>query len=619
SGKELTLTGAGTVVVKAVQAGNENYEAAEAVSRTFTVNKASQDIAFSELTDKTFGDPAFELVASASSGLEVSFELVSGPATLSGKELTLTATGTVVVKAVQAGNENYEAAEAVSRTFTVAGSKENQTITFVALADKTFGDPAFELVASASSGLEVSFELVSGPATLSGKELTLTGAGTVVVKAVQAGNENYEAAEAVSRTFTVNKASQDIAFAELTDKTYGDAAFELQASASSGLEVSFELVSGPATLSGKELTLTGAGTVVVKAVQAGNENYEAAESVSRTFTVNKASQDIAFAELTDKTYGDPAFELVASASSGLEVSFELISGPATLSGKELTLTGAGTVVVKAVQAGNENYEVAESVSRTFTVAGSKENQTITFVALADKTFGDPAFELVASASSGLEVNFELVSGPATLSGKELTLTGAGTVVVKAVQAGNENYEAAESVSRTFTVEKASQTITFEPIEGLVVVGEPIQLSAVSSEGLTVAFELLQGNGELNGSILTPTLPGEFKVRAHQDGNANIESAEEFQFFTVSQPTGLKEIFEKIVKIYPNPSRDFVSIDLPDADVIKILILNSRGQVVKTIQPHEKHRINIQDLVSGNYFISIQTDEFIVTKRLMVVR
>ncbi len=617
SGKELTLTGAGTVVVKAVQAGNENYEAAESVSRTFTVNKASQDIAFAELTDKTYGDAAFELVASASSGLEVSFELISGPATLSGKELTLTGAGTVVVKAVQEGNENYETAEAVSRTFTV--NKASQDIAFSELTDKTFGDPAFELVASASSGLEVSFELVSGPATLSGKELTLTGAGTVVVQAVQAGNENYEAAEPVSRTFTVNKASQDITFADLVDKTYGDPAFELVASASSGLEVSFELVSGPATLSGKELTLTGAGTVVVKAVQAGNENYETAEAVSRTFTVNKASQDIAFAELTDKTYGDPAFELVASASSGLEVSFELISGPATLSGKELTLTGAGTVVVKAVQAGNENYEAAEPVSRTFTVAGSKENQTITFVALADKTFGDPAFELVASASSGLEVSFELVLGPATLSGKELILTGAGTVVVKAVQAGNENYEAAESVSRTFTVEKASQTITFEPIEGLVVVGEPIQLSAVSSEGLTVAFELLQGNGELNGSILTPTLPGEFKVRAHQDGNANIESAEEFQFFTVSQPTGLKEIFEKIVKIYPNPSRDFVSIDLPDADVIKILILNSRGQVVKTIQPHEKHRINIQDLVSGNYFISIQTDEFIVTKRLMVVR
>ena len=617
SGKELTLTGAGTVVVKAVQAGNENYEAAESVSRTFTVNKASQDIAFAELTDKTFGDPAFELVASASSGLEVSFELISGPATLSGKELTLTGAGTVVVKAVQAGNENYEAAEPVSRTFTV--NKASQDIAFADLVDKTYGDPAFELVASASSGLEVNFELVSGPATLSGKELILTGAGTVVVKAVQAGNENYEAAEAVSRTFTVNKASQDIAFADLVDKTYGDPAFELVASASSGLEVSFELILGPATLSGKELTLTGTGTVVVKAVQAGNENYEAAEAVSRTFTVNKASQDIAFADLVDKTYGDPAFELVASASSGLEVSFELISGPATLSGKELTLTGAGTVVVQAVQAGNENYEVAEPVSRTFTVAGSKENQTITFVALADKTFGDPAFELVASASSGLEVSFELVSGPATLSGKELILTGAGTVVVKAVQAGNENYEVAESVSRTFTVEKASQTITFEPIEGLVVVGEPIQLSAVSSEGLTVAFELLQGNGELNGSILTPTLPGEFKVRAHQDGNANIQSAEEFQFFTVSQPTGLKEIFEKIVKIYPNPSRDFVSIDLPDADVIKILILNSRGQVVKTIQPHEKHRINIQDLVSGNYFISIQTDEFIVTKRLMVVR
>ncbi|PKQ63072.1 hypothetical protein BZG02_09905 [Labilibaculum filiforme] len=495
--------------------------------------------------------------------------------------------------------------------------KKSQEISFADISNKTYGDTAFELVASASSELEVSFELVSGPATLSGKEVSITGAGEIIVKAVQAGNENYEAAELVSRTFTVNKASQTIAFADLTDKTYGDTAFELVASASSELEVSFELVSGPATLSGKEVSITDAGEIIVKAVQAGNENYEAAESVSRTFTVNKASQTIAFADLTDKTYGDTAFELVASASSELEVSFELISGPATLSGKEVSITGAGEIIVKAVQAGNENYEAAESVSRTFSV--NKASQTIAFADLTDKIYGDAAFELVASASSELEVSFELVSGPATLSGKEVSISGAGEIIVKAVQAGNENYEAAESVSRTFTVNKASQTIAFDPIEGVVLVGEPLQLIATSSEGLSIIFEMLEGDGEIIGSVLTPSSPGEFSLRAYQGGTDNIESAEAIQTFTVSQTTGLQEVFEKDVRIYPNPTRDYIAINLPEVEVIKILILNSRGQVVKTVQPQQKHRINVQDLVSGTYFISIQTDQFVITKRILVIQ
>ncbi|PCH67083.1 MAG: hypothetical protein COC06_11840, partial [Bacteroidales bacterium] len=417
------------------------------------------------------------------------------------------------------------------------------------------------------------------------------------------------------RSDAVANKSQEITFAELSDKTYGET-FELVASSTSGLEVSFELVSGPASLSGKEISINGVGTIVVKALQAGNENYEAAETVSRTFTVNKATQNIAFADLDDKTYGDAAFELVASASSGLEVSFELVSGSVTLSGNELSITGAGIVVVKALQAGNENYEAAETESRTFSV--NKATQDIAFADIDDKTYGDAAFELVASASSGLEVNFELISGPVTLSGNELSITGVGTVAVRAIQAGNENYELA-SISRTFEVYKSDQTITFEVIEGIVVVGEPIQLSAISSEGLTVEFEVLEGDGELNGSILIPTLHGEFEVRAFQVGTDFIGYAEAVQTFTVSQPTGIKEIFEKAVTIYPNPTSDYLNIDLPDVHVNQILILNGRGQVIKTLKTFENIRINIQDLVSGTYFISIQTDQFVITKRLIVVR
>jgi hypothetical protein len=53
---------------------------------------------------------------------------------------------------------------AVSSVFTVV--KKDQTITFGALARKTYGDAPFTVSATASSGLPVSFSIVSGPATI---------------------------------------------------------------------------------------------------------------------------------------------------------------------------------------------------------------------------------------------------------------------------------------------------------------------------------------------------------------------------------------------------------------------------------------------------------------------
>ncbi|GKT32070.1 T9SS type A sorting domain-containing protein, partial [Aduncisulcus paluster] len=252
------------------------YAAAEAKSRTFTVSKAAQIITFDAIADKVYGDAAFKLVASSSSDLAVSFKVVSGPATITGDELTITGTGNVTVEATQYGNEMYAAAEVKSRTFTVA--KATQVITFDAIADKVFGDAPFTLVASASSDLAVSFNVVSGPAEITGDELTITGTGNVTVEATQAGNEMYAAAEAKSRTFIVSKAAQVITFDAIADKVYGDAPFTLVASSSSNLAVSFKVVSGPATITGDELTITGTGNVTVEATQAGNEMYAAAEA-----------------------------------------------------------------------------------------------------------------------------------------------------------------------------------------------------------------------------------------------------------------------------------------------------------------------------------------------------
>lgn len=239
--------------------------------------------------------------------------------------------------------------------------RKYQNITISDIEDKTYGDEPFELITSTDSGLPLNIEIVSGPATLDSTFVTITGAGTVTIRVSQPGNENYFPATA-ERTFTVNKATQSITFDAIENKTYGDAPFELRAAADSGLPITFEVISGPATLDTTVLTITGAGTITVKASQPGNENYEPV-STEQTFVVGKASQTIDFAPLPPANVQD-VVTLSATASSGLPVAFDIISGPGALAGNALSFTGEGAVVVEASQPGDANYLPASTVEQT---------------------------------------------------------------------------------------------------------------------------------------------------------------------------------------------------------------------------------------------------------------
>ncbi|QNF31654.1 T9SS type A sorting domain-containing protein [Adhaeribacter swui] len=101
-----------------------------------------------------------------------------------------------------------------------SGANLKQYIVFNPIPYKILGDMPFTLSATASSGLPVSFKVVSGPATLKGNILTLTGVGTVTIKATQAGSATYLSAEA-TQTFLVQPVSL---IRKGWDKTYGGSA-----------------------------------------------------------------------------------------------------------------------------------------------------------------------------------------------------------------------------------------------------------------------------------------------------------------------------------------------------------------------------------------------------------
>jgi hypothetical protein len=550
----VTIVGAGSTTITASQSGSSNFNAATAVTQTLTVNKANQTITFNSLAPKTFGDADFTLTATASSGLTpITYNSSSpGVATVSGNTVTIVGAGSTVITASRSGNANYNDAIAVPQTLTV--NKANQTITFNALTAKTFGDAAFNLTATASSGLSPAYTSSNtAVATVSGNTVTIVGAGSAVITASQSGDTNYNSAANKTQTLTVNKANQTITFGPLASKTFIDLPFSLNATASSTLGVSYSSSNtSVATVNGSTITIVGVGNTLITASQAGDTNYNGATSVSQSLTVNKADQTIVFGDLGAKNQSDLPFQLTGSSTSGLSITYTS-SNPAvaTISGNTVTIVAPGTTDITASQSGNANFNAATNVVRSL-VVNTKTAQTITFASLSNKVFGDPNFNLSASASSGLPVSFTS-SNPAvaTVSGNTVTIVAAGTTNIVASQSGDNTFNNATDVIRSLVVSKANQTITFAALGQVSITQGSVPLSATSSVGLPIGFSSSNNSvASVNGTTLTLNGIGSANITAEQAGNNNYNSATAVSTIVVSaklsQTIAFTPIADKII-------------------------------------------------------------------------
>jgi large repetitive protein len=447
AGSTVTLMGAGTVVLQASQAADVNYVAATQ-NATFNIAAATPAIAFT-VANHTYGDAAFTIGATSNSTGAFTYTVVSGPATVSGSTVTLTGAGTVVLQASQAADTKYTVATQ-NVTFTVAAIAP--TISFT-IPNHTFGDGVFTVSASSNSTGAFTYSVLSGPATIAGSSVALTGAGTVVLQASEAADGNYLAATQ-NATFTVTATSPTILFI-VPNHNYGDAPFAVSASSKSTGAFTYSVVSGPATIAGSTVTLTGAGTVVLLASQAADANYAAATQ-NATFTVAATAPTISFT-VPNHTYGDAPFTVSATSNSTGAFTYSVVSGPATISGSTVTLTGVGTVVLQASEAADANYAIA---TKTATFAVAAITPAIAFT-IPNHTYGDAPFTVGASSNSTGAFGYAVVSGPATMAGSTVTLTGVGTVVLSASQVASGNYLAATTTA-SFSV---AAGLTLAPASG----------------------------------------------------------------------------------------------------------------------------------------------------------
>jgi len=300
--------------------------------------------------------------------------------------------------------------------------------------------------------------LSGGSASLS---LTFFTAGT---QTITASNVTHGAiAPGTGASTTVLPGDQTITFASLSDRTYGIAPFALSATASSGLDVVFSVTSGPASLDGTTLTLTGAGEVTIQASQPGNANWNAATPVSRTFQV--LPKDLVPAiTIANKTYDGDA----AATITGRSVSGKVGSDDVSLSG--------GTAAFTDFTVGSGRTAIGSGFTLTGAQAANYALNPTTATNTANIT---PATVTIASGLAANDKTYDTTT-VATLSSNSVVLAGVVALDAGNVRLSTNSYSAAFDTAAVGT----NKTVT---VSGLTLAGSAAGNYSLTQPTLTASI------------------------------------------------------------------------------------------------------------------------------------
>jgi len=171
--------------------------------------------------------------------------------------------------------------------------------------------------------------------------------------------------------------------------------------------------------------------------------------------------------------GSPQSATATTIPSGLAVTF-------TYDGSATPPTNAGSYTVVATV-----NDATYTGTATDTLVIAKANQIITFDPQSDKVVGDAPFPVSATVDSGLTPTFSIASGPATISGSTVTITGTGTISITASQAGDANHLPA-SASQQILVTAVGST-NYTPYTFTTFAGSPAIRGSADGTGSAASF------------------------------------------------------------------------------------------------------------------------------------
>jgi hypothetical protein len=541
---------------------------------------ASQAISFAPLPDRTYGDPPFTVVATATSGLPVAFAASGGVCSVTGITVTLTGAGTCSIGAHQPGNAIYDPAPSITRTFTIS-----KAIPTVVVTGGTFtydGQP--HPATGFAYGIGGESEVLNPPLTFTynGLGVPPVAVGTYNVVGSFAGNNNYFSATNTAM-LTITQATPVITWTNPSDIVYGTPLGEAQLNATASVVGTFEYT----PISGTVLNAGAGQPLRVDFTPTDAANYLTATKTV-AITVTQATPVITWTSPSDIVYGTPLGEAQLNATASTVGSFAYTP----ISGTVLNAGAGQPLRVDFTPTDAANYLTA---TKTVAITVTQATPVITWTSPSDIVYGTPLGEaqlnatastagsfaytpisgtvLNAGAGQPLQVDFTptdagnyltatktvaitvtqaiptvVVTGgtftydglPHTASGfaygvggesdvlsPPLTFTynglgtppvAAGVYSVVGSFAGNTNYFSMTNTA-TLTITKAAQTIAFSALPDKVIGDPPFVVTATASSGLAVTFGV-SGDCTIAGDTITLIKAGSCTVTAQQAGDDN---------------------------------------------------------------------------------------------------
>ncbi len=423
--------------------------------------------------------------------------------------------------------------------------------------------PAASLSAGIVSGgagqsVNLSVALQTQGAQISGLQFDISYDKTALTMAVAAGTATSAAGKSLStnsqatgvRVLIVGFNQTLIADGSVVNLTIAVAAnaagsYPLTVSAASGTDPSGQAVAISA--SSGAVTVGGASSLPALAVAKTHSGSFGPGQTGAAYTVvvsNQAGANVTSGTITVAENLPAGLTLVSMAGTGWNCAGVTctrsdplnggISYPAIAVTVNVATNAPSSVTNQVTVSGGGSVSASASDVTTISSA-TLLTQTISFPDLNLVTFGAAPFSLTAAATSGLPVSFaSTAQSVCNISGNTVTLTGIGTCSITASQAGNGTFAAASPLTRTFSVLKGSQSISFAPLANVTPGTAPITLTATTTSGLAVVFTSLTLSAcTLTGNTLNLIAAGTCTVTASQPGNANyFEAPQVIRSFTV---------------------------------------------------------------------------------------
>ena len=311
------------------------------------------------------------------------------------------------------------------------------TVSISNLTQTYDGTPKIPTVTTTPAGLNVTV-------TYNGSSTPPVNAGSYQVVAA-VNDSNYLPSSRIG-ILTINRATPTITWSNPADITYGTGLDNAQLNATASVPGTFTYAPGLGTV----LNAGSNQILSVNFTPTDTSNYNSA-SKSVSINILKANQTINFDLIPSKTFGDAPFSLSATTLSGLPIIFQILSGPATISGNTVTINGTGTVTVRASQSGSPNYNVATPVDRSFDVVAANAN--IALSNLAQTYDGTAKFATATTNPAGKSVT--------------ITYSQNGAPVTSPINAGAYNVTATindpnfqGTTTGTLVINKATPVITW---------------------------------------------------------------------------------------------------------------------------------------------------------------